>query len=63
MFDDFRAPKIDPMILEQSRIMTEAKRKAERRQYLADHRFDIFNSITAFIALIVAVLGLFFPKC
>lgn len=60
---DFQIPKIDPEIIEQSRRMTEAKRKAERRQYLADHRFDIFNSITAFIALIVAVLGLFFPKC
>lgn len=59
---DFHIPKIDPEIIEQSRRMTEAKRKAERRQYLADHRFDIFNSITAFVALIVAVLGLFFPK-
>lgn len=60
---DFHIPKIDPEIIEQSRRMTEAKRKRERRQYIADHRFDIINSITALLALVIAILGLFFPKC
>lgn len=41
--------------------MMEEKRKKDRRKYLADHRFDIINSILAVAALIVAVIALFFP--
>lgn len=55
-------PPIDPQILEYSRQMVEAKRKRERKQYLKDHCFDIINSDIALIALVIAILGLFFPK-
>lgn len=54
-------PDIDPEILESSKKMMEEKRKKDRRKYLADHRFDIINSILAVAALIVAVIALFFP--
>lgn len=55
-------PPIDPEILEHSRQMVEAKKKREKKQYLKDHCFDIINSGIALIALIIAILGLFFPK-
>ena len=55
-------PPIDPRIIEHSRMMVEEKKKRERKQYLKDHCFEIINSTMALIALIIAILGLFFPK-
>ena len=47
--------------MEASIRFLEEKRKKDRRKYLADHRFDIINSILAVAALIVAIIALFFP--
>lgn len=60
MFDDFRAPKIDPMILEQSRIMTEAKRKQERQERIKKTLLTLGQSVvTAVItAFVLWLLGL-----
>ncbi len=60
MFDDFRAPKIDPMILEQSRIMAEAKRKQERQERIKKALLTLGQSVvTAVItAFVLWLLGL-----
>lgn len=60
MFDDFRTPKIDPIILEQSRIMTEAKRKQERREVVKKALLSLAQSVvTAVItAFVLWLLGL-----
>ena len=55
-------PPIDPRIVETSRQMMRQQRKQARRQWLIDHVFDLFNSILALIALIVAIFGLFLPQ-
>lgn len=60
VFDDFRTPKIDPIILEQSRIMTEAKRKQERREVVKKALLSLAQSVvTAVItAFVLWLLGL-----
>ena len=46
----------------QPSIDRDSKRKKNiRKSWLADHAFDICNSVIAFIALVVAVIALFRP--
>lgn len=60
MFDDFRTPEIDPMILEQSRRMTEAKRKRERREVVKKALLSLAQSVTTAVitAFVLWMLGL-----
>lgn len=53
-------PKIDPEIVEQSRRMTEAKRKAERREVVKKALLSLAQSVTTAVitALVLWLLGL-----
>lgn len=57
---DFHIPKIDPEIIEQSRRMTEAKRKRERREVVKKALLSLAQSVvTAVItAFVLWLLGL-----
>lgn len=57
---DFYMPKIDPEIVEQSRRMTEAKRKAERREVVKKALLSLAQSVTTAVitALVLWLLGL-----
>ena len=57
---DFHIPKIDPEIIEQSRRMTEAKRKAERREVVKKALLSLAQSVTTAVitALVLWLLGL-----
>lgn len=55
-------PKIDPEITKISKQYTERQEKQDKRNYLKDHVFDIINSCIALLALVVAVIALFFQK-
>lgn len=55
-------PPIDPRILEESEKMNKAKKRQARRQWLFDNLFNILDLIIAFVALIVAIFGLYLPK-
>lgn len=57
---DFHMPKIDPEIVEQSRRMTEAKRKAERREVVKKALLSLAQSVTTAVitALVLWLLGL-----
>lgn len=57
---DFHIPKIDPEIVEQSRRMTEAKRKAERREVVKKALLSLAQSVTTAVitALVLWLLGL-----
>lgn len=57
---DFQIPKIDPEIIEQSRRMTEAKRKAERREVVKKALLSLAQSVTTAVitALVLWLLGL-----
>lgn len=57
---DFHIPKLDPEIVEQSRRMTEAKRKAERREVVKKALLSLAQSVTTAVitALVLWLLGL-----
>lgn len=57
---DFHIPKLDPEIIEQSRRMTEAKRKRERREVVKKALLSLAQSVvTAVItAFVLWLLGL-----
>lgn len=57
---DFHIPKLDPEIIEQSRRMTEAKRKAERREVVKKALLSLAQSVTTAVitALVLWLLGL-----
>ena len=57
---DFQIPEIDPEIIEQSRRMTEAKRKAERREVVKKALLSLAQSVTTAVitALVLWLLGL-----
>ena len=57
---DFHMPKIDHEIVEQSRRMTEAKRKAERREVVKKALLSLAQSVTTAVitALVLWLLGL-----
>lgn len=55
-------PPIDPEILKSSRRMVKAQKRRARRQWLAENALNLFNSLIALVALIVAILGLYLPK-
>ena len=57
---DFHIPKLDPEIIEQSRRMTEAKRKAERREVIKKALLSLAQSVTTAVitALVLWLLGL-----
>lgn len=57
---DFHIPKIDPEIIEQSRRMTEVKRKAERREVVKKALLSLAQSVTTAVitALVLWLLGL-----
>lgn len=57
---DFHIPKIDPEIVEQSRRMTEVKRKAERREVVKKALLSLAQSVTTAVitALVLWLLGL-----
>ena len=57
---DFYILKIDPEIVEQSRRMTEAKRKAERREVVKKALLSLAQSVTTAVitALVLWLLGL-----
>lgn len=57
---DFQITKIDPEIIEQSRRMTEAKRKAERREVVKKALLSLAQSVTTAVitALVLWLLGL-----
>lgn len=57
---DFHMPKIDPEIVEQSRRMTETKRKAERREVVKKALLSLAQSVTTAVitALVLWLLGL-----
>lgn len=53
---------LDKQVLEESAKMTQAQKKRDLRAWWRENSFNLVNSILAFAALIVAILGLFFPK-
>ena len=53
---------LDPKILETSAAMVKAEKKRTVRAWWRENVFNLVNSILALAALIVAILGLFFPK-
>jgi hypothetical protein len=57
---DFHIPKIDPEIIEQSRRMTEAKRKRERREVVKKALLSLAQSVTTAVitAFVLWLLGL-----
>lgn len=57
---DFQIPKIDPEIIEQSRRMTEAKRKRERREVVKKALLSLAQSVTTAVitAFVLWMLGL-----
>jgi hypothetical protein len=57
---DFHIPKLDPEIIEQSRRMTEAKRKRERREVVKKALLSLAQSVTTAVitALVLWLLGL-----
>lgn len=57
---DFQIPKLDPEIVEQSRRMTEVKRKAERREVVKKALLSLAQSVTTAVitALVLWLLGL-----
>lgn len=57
---DFQIPKIDPEIIEQSRRMTEAKRKRERREVVKKALLSLAQSVTTAVitAFVLWLLGL-----
>lgn len=57
---DFHIPKIDPEIIEQSRRMTEVKRKRERREVVKKALLSLAQSVTTAVitALVLWLLGL-----
>lgn len=57
---DFHIPKIDPEVIEQSRRMTEAKRKRERREVVKKALLSLAQSVTTAVitALVLWLLGL-----
>lgn len=57
---DFHIPKIDPEVIEQSRRMTEVKRKAERREVVKKALLSLAQSVTTAVitALVLWLLGL-----
>lgn len=57
---DFHIPKLDPEIIEQSRIMTEAKRKRERREVVKKALLSLAQSVTTAVitAFVLWLLGL-----
>ena len=57
---NFHIPKLDPEIIEQSRRMTEAKRKAERREVVKKALLSLAQSVTTAVitALVLWLLGL-----
>ena len=57
---DFHIPELDPEIIEQSRRMTEAKRKAERREVVKKALLSLAQSVTTAVitALVLWLLGL-----
>ncbi|MEI3062317.1 MAG: hypothetical protein V8S72_04985 [Oscillospiraceae bacterium] len=57
---DFHIPKIDPEIIEQSRRMTEVKRKRERREVVKKALLSLDQSVTTAVitALVLWLLGL-----
>lgn len=57
---DFHIPKLDPEIIEQSRRMTEAKRKRERREVVKKALLSLAQSVTTAVitAFVLWMLGL-----
>lgn len=57
---DFHIPKIDPEIIEQSRRMTEVKRKRERREVVKKALLSLAQSVTTAVitAFVLWLLGL-----
>lgn len=57
---DFHIPKLDPEIIEQSRRMTEAKRKRERREVVKKALLSLAQSVTTAVitAFVLWLLGL-----
>ena len=55
-------PSIDPKIIEASDQMVRAQKRQARRQWVRDNALNLFNSFIAFVALIVAIFGLYLPK-
>lgn len=53
---------IDPKVLETSAAMVKEAKRRTVRAWWRDNVFNLVNSVLALAALIVAILGLFFPK-